>query len=163
MHLGERQTDHERDFKTGKSIARQRRTGTPGSERCLRLRIQPGHPQQNGRHERMHVTLKREVTKPAAANFLQQQARFDDFLEVFNQQRPHEALGMKYPAEVYQPSLRPYQGLPDLDYPCTTKPLWSLVAAASVWAAKRSTSAKSSQARQSASKRCTTTSGWSVL
>jgi putative transposase len=41
-------------------------------------RIQPGHPQQNGRHERMHLTLKKEATKPAAANFLQQQARFDD-------------------------------------------------------------------------------------
>jgi putative transposase len=44
-------------------------------------RIQPGHPQQNGRHERMHVTLKREATKPAAANVLQQQARFDTFVE----------------------------------------------------------------------------------
>jgi putative transposase len=84
-------------------------------------RIQPGHPQQNGRHERMHLTLKKEATKPAAANFLQQQARFDDFLEVFNQQRPHEALGMKCPAEVYQPAPRPYQGLPDLDYPLHDK------------------------------------------
>jgi putative transposase len=43
-------------------------------------RIQPGHPQQNGRHERMHLTLKREATKPAAANVLQQQARFDTFV-----------------------------------------------------------------------------------
>ena len=80
-------------------------------------RIRPGHPQQNGRHERMHLTLKKEATKPSAANFLQQQARFDDFLEVYNQQRPHEALDMKCPAEVYQPSTRLYQGLPDLDYP----------------------------------------------
>src|SRR6266704_992766 len=47
-------------------------------------RIKPGHPQQNGRHERMHLTLKREATKPAASNFLQQQARFDKFIEVFN-------------------------------------------------------------------------------
>src|SRR5205085_665227 len=60
-------------------------------------RIQPGHPQQNGRHERMHLTLKKEATKPAATTFLQQQARFDDFTEVFNNQRPHEALDMKYP------------------------------------------------------------------
>ena len=80
-------------------------------------RIQPGHPQQNGRHEPMHLTLKKETTKPAAANFLQQQARFDDFIEVFNQERPHQALDMKCPAEVYRPSTRVYQGLPDIDYP----------------------------------------------
>ncbi len=80
-------------------------------------RIKPGHPQQNGRHERMHLTLKKEATKPAAANFLQQQARFDKFTEVFNNERPHEALNMKCPAEVYQPSTRSYTGLPDIDYP----------------------------------------------
>ena len=79
-------------------------------------RIRPGHPQQNGRHERMHLTLKKETTKPAASNFLQQQAKFDDFIDIFNNQRPHEALGMKCPAEVYQPSTRSYQGLPDI-YP----------------------------------------------
>jgi putative transposase len=50
-------------------------------------------------------------------NFLQQQTRFDDFFEIFNNQRPHEALGMKCPAELYQPSTRPYQVLPDIDYP----------------------------------------------
>ncbi|WP_218940417.1 IS481 family transposase [Denitrobaculum tricleocarpae] len=80
-------------------------------------RIKPGHPQQNGRHERMHLTLKRETTKPAGQNSLQQQARFDDFIREFNEERPHEALDMKTPAEVYQPSLRPYQGLPELTYP----------------------------------------------
>ncbi len=80
-------------------------------------RIKPGHPQQNGRHERMHLTLKKETTKPAGANFLQQQARFDAFVEEFNAERPHEALGMKTPAEVYRASPRPYQGLPDIDYP----------------------------------------------
>ena len=80
-------------------------------------RIKPGHPQQNGRHERMHLTLKKETTKPAAANFLQQQARFDNFIEIFNNERPHEALDMKCPAEVYQPSNRIYIGLPDIDYP----------------------------------------------
>jgi putative transposase len=80
-------------------------------------RIQPGHPQQNGRHERMHLTLKKEATKPAAANFLQQQARFDKFIDVYNTERPHEALAMKCPAEIYQASPRPYQGLPDIDYP----------------------------------------------
>jgi putative transposase len=80
-------------------------------------RIQPGHPQQNGRHERMHLTLKKETTKPAAQNFLQQQARFDDFLDCYNDERPHQALDMKYPAELYQPSPRPYHGLDELHYP----------------------------------------------
>ena len=84
-------------------------------------RIKPGHPQQNGRHERMHLTLKKEATKPAAGKFLQQQARFDKFIEVFNNERPHEALDMKCPAEVYQPSPRPYNGLPDIDYPLHDK------------------------------------------
>jgi putative transposase len=80
-------------------------------------RIQPGHPQQNGRHERMHLTLKLETTKPAGRNFLQQQAKFDDFIECFNNERPHQALRMRYPAERYVPSTRPYRGLPELDYP----------------------------------------------
>src|SRR6185436_11057196 len=64
-------------------------------------RITPGQPQQNGRHERMHLTLKKEATKPAAANVLQQQARFDTFVGQFNRERPHQALGMKVPADVY--------------------------------------------------------------
>ncbi len=72
-------------------------------------RIQPGNPQQNGRHERMHLTLKKETTKPAANNFLQQQEKFDRFIECYNQERPHQAIGMKYPAELYQPSPRLYQ------------------------------------------------------
>ena len=80
-------------------------------------RIEPGKPQQNGRHERMHLTLKKEATKPAAANFLQQQARFDKFMDIFNNERPHEALDMKCPAEVYQLSQHLYTGLPDIDYP----------------------------------------------
>jgi putative transposase len=80
-------------------------------------RIKPGHPQQNGRHERMHLTLKKEATKPAARNFLQQQARFDDFIDCYNNERPHQALGMRYPAELYRPSAQHYRGLGDLDYP----------------------------------------------
>ncbi len=80
-------------------------------------RIKPGHPQQNGRHERMHLTLKKQVTKPAGMNTLQQQQKFDDFQEEFNKERPHEALDMKCPAEVYTPSQRPYRGLPDISYP----------------------------------------------
>jgi len=80
-------------------------------------RIQPGNPQQNGRHERMHLTLKKETTKPAANNFLQQQEKFDRFIECYNQERPHQAIGMKYPAELYQPSARLYSGLTELEYP----------------------------------------------
>src|SRR5438105_12058378 len=64
-------------------------------------RIAPGHPQQNGRHERMHLTLKTEATKPAASNVLQQQARFDAFVERYNHGRPHQALGMKVPPDIY--------------------------------------------------------------
>jgi len=80
-------------------------------------RIRPGHPQQNGRHERMHLTLKQEATRPAGANMLQQQAKFDAFLDEFNNERPHQALSMKCPAELYSASVRPYQGIPQPHYP----------------------------------------------
>lgn len=80
-------------------------------------RIKPGNPQQNGRHERMHLTLKKEATKPAGENLLQQQETFDRFIEEFNTERPHQALEMKCPKEVYASSTRRYQGLPDLSYP----------------------------------------------
>jgi transposase InsO family protein len=80
-------------------------------------RIKPGQPQQNGRHERMHLTLKKEATRPPGMNSLQQQARFDAFVREFNAERPHEALAMKCPAEVYRPSPRPYDGLPEIAYP----------------------------------------------
>jgi len=80
-------------------------------------RIKPGCPQQNGRHERMHLTLKKETTRPPGINSLQQQARFDDFIHEFNTERPHEALHMKTPNEVYTPSARPYKGLPEVEYP----------------------------------------------
>ena len=80
-------------------------------------RIKPGHPQQNGRHERMHLTLKKEATRPAGANLLQQQAKFDAFLEEFHNERPHEALAMKCPAEVYTASTKPYRGIAEPHYP----------------------------------------------
>ena len=80
-------------------------------------RIKPGHPQQNGRHERMHLTLKQEATRPAGANLLQQQAKFDAFQQEFNHERPHEALHMQCPAEVYTPSRKPYRGLQEPHYP----------------------------------------------
>ena len=80
-------------------------------------RIKPGNPQQNGRHERMHLTLKKEATKPAAKNLLQQQDKFDRFIDTYNRDRPHQAIGMKYPAELYVKSARPYQGIGELEYP----------------------------------------------
>jgi putative transposase len=80
-------------------------------------RIAPGHPEQNGRHERLHLTLKLEATRPASANTLQQQARFDTFVHQYNHERPHQALDMATPASRYQPSPRPYQGVDELEYP----------------------------------------------
>lgn len=81
-------------------------------------RIKPGCPQQNGRHERMHRTLKHETTKPPARNLGAQQRAFDRFVAEFNTERPHEALGQRPPVRVYVPSQRPYPArLPLIEYP----------------------------------------------
>lgn len=80
-------------------------------------RIKPGNPQQNGRHERMHLTLKKETTKPAAFNFLQQQERFDDFIEVYNNERPHQGIDGAYPGDLYTPSARAYEPPQEPEYP----------------------------------------------
>jgi putative transposase len=80
-------------------------------------RIKPGHPEQNGRHERMHLTLKQATTKPPGGNLLQQQAKFEDFIHEYNYERPHQALDMKCPADLYHRSERPYRGLPEVEYP----------------------------------------------
>ena len=80
-------------------------------------RIRPGRPQQNGRHERMHLTLKKETTRPPGMNSLQQQARFDAFVREFNTERPHEALDMRRRPMATAPSVKTYGGLPELDYP----------------------------------------------
>lgn len=71
----------------------------------------PAHPEQNGRHERMHRDLKAEATRPAAANRRAQQKKFDKYIVEYNTVRPHEALGMKTPAEEYVKSAREYQGV----------------------------------------------------
>ena len=71
-------------------------------------RIEPGHPEQNGRHERMHRTLQQETAQPTAANRRGQQRAFDEFRREYNQLRPHEALGMRTPETVYAASPRPY-------------------------------------------------------
>ena len=81
-------------------------------------RIRPAHPEENGQHERMHRTLKFETTRPPRTNLLQQQERFDEFVEEFNHERPHEALAMKRPAQLYKPSPRKLPAvLAELDYP----------------------------------------------
>jgi transposase InsO family protein len=81
-------------------------------------RIEPGEPQQNGRHERMHRTLKQETAKPPAASVVQQQKRFEEFVRIYNEERPHEALGGRTPADRYESSPREFpERLPEMDYP----------------------------------------------
>ena len=81
-------------------------------------RIVPGRPDQNGRHERMHRTLKRETALPPCATARAQQRSFDRFRTLFNTERPHEALNNTLPAQWYRPSLRPYPArLAAVEYP----------------------------------------------
>jgi putative transposase len=80
-------------------------------------RIKLGHPEQNGRHERMHLTLKKATAFPAGKNFLEQQDKFEFFQKEYNEERPHQALKMKFPSELYQSSDRVYRGIGRLDYP----------------------------------------------
>jgi hypothetical protein len=83
-------------------------------------RIQPAHPEQNGRHERMHRTLKQETMSPLAANRRAQQRRFDQFRHEYNQLRPHEALGMRTPDSCYTASPCPFPvRLPEPEYPAS--------------------------------------------
>ena len=80
-------------------------------------RIKPGRPDQNGRHERMHRTLREDALCPPQPNLRQQQHAFDQFRTVYNDERPHEALGQKPPARSYRPSRRPFpRQLPELEY-----------------------------------------------
>jgi transposase InsO family protein len=103
--------------------------GSPGLARLSRLslwwirlgirieRIVPGHPEQNGAHERMHRTLKAETTRPPEQTLERQQRRFDDFRDAYNNERPHEALGQKRPTTIDRPSTRPYpESLPPIEY-----------------------------------------------
>ena len=81
-------------------------------------RIEPGCPQQNGRHERMHRTLKRGSCTPPRASLAAQQRAFDRFKTEYNEERPHHALGKATPVQLYQASPRPYPSrLPELEYP----------------------------------------------
>jgi len=102
---------------------------TPLSVRLIKLgivleRIAPGKPQQNGRHERFHLSMLPLAQAPKADRAAQQQA-FDDFRVEYNQMRPHEALGQTPPAEHYRPSLRPAPRTPpEPDYPAEAAVRW---------------------------------------
>jgi transposase InsO family protein len=103
-------------------------TGLAGLSRLsvwwIRLGIRPeridlGAPQQNGRHERFHLTLKKETASPPRSTLHSQQRAFADFEHEYNFVRPHEALGQRTPASIYRPSARPFPPqLPELVYPC---------------------------------------------
>jgi transposase InsO family protein len=81
-------------------------------------RIEPGHPEQNGRHERMHKTLKAHTASPPAKTLTAQQEQFNAFRKEYNEERPHEALQMRTPAALYQRSVREYPSrLPEITYP----------------------------------------------
>ena len=81
-------------------------------------RIEPGHPEQNGRHERMHRTLKAQTAAPPASNLSVQQKRFNGFMAEYNQERPHSSLKMRTPSSCYRGSDRPFpKRLPEIDYP----------------------------------------------
>jgi transposase InsO family protein len=81
-------------------------------------RIERGHPEQNGSHERMHRTLKDEAARPAAPTWRGQQKRLREFRVAYNEVRPHDSLQGRTPASCYMPSPRPYtNGTPGLDYP----------------------------------------------
>ena len=80
--------------------------------------IEPGHPEQNGRHERMHRTLKRHTARPPAASGRAQQRRFNAFRTEYNEERPHEALDQETLASRYQRAAREYTDrLPEIEYP----------------------------------------------
>ncbi len=88
-------------------------------------RIDPGKPEQNGRHERMHKTLKAETCREPARTLRAQQQLFDAFRQTFNEVRPHEALGQVPPAQVYASSPRPFpERLPELTYPTADAVRW---------------------------------------
>jgi transposase InsO family protein len=101
-------------------------------------RIAPGCPQQNGRHERMHQTLKQETAAPPRANLRRQQEAFRAFKQEYNYERPHEALGNRTPAEVYAPSPRGYPShLPELEYPAGAHLRWVSQQGSVKWKSQR--------------------------
>lgn len=98
------------------------------------MRIEPSHPEQNGAHERMHRTLKAETARPPAPNPRAQQRRFDRFRKIYNEERPHEALGQKTPASRWRPSPRPYpERVPVPEYPDRFEVRWVSDAGTFCW------------------------------
>jgi len=112
-------TDNGSPFASSHALARLSRLSVWWLRLGIRpVLIQPGHPEQNGRHERMHRTLKAETTRPPAVDAAGQQERFERFRRIYNEQRPHEALGQIPPAEVYETSPRRYPSrLEPCEYP----------------------------------------------
>jgi transposase InsO family protein len=112
-------TDNGSPFASICALARLSRLSVRWLKLGIRLeRIEPGHPEQNGRHERMHRTLKQETARPPAVSRGAQQERFDRFRSIYNEQRPHEGLAQQTPAELYHPSGRPYpEKPPEPEYP----------------------------------------------
>ena len=101
-------------------------------------RIEPGCPQQNGRHERMHQTLKQETAAPPRDNLRRQQDAFRIFERQYNYERPHEALGYRTPADVYVPSPRMYPSrLPELVYPAGAHLRWVSQQGSVKWKSQR--------------------------
>lgn len=112
-------TDNGSPFASASSLARLSRLSVWWIKLGIRpVLIQPGHPEQNGRHERMHRTLGAETARPPAADGPRQQERFEQFRRTYNELRPHEALGQIPPSEVYESSPRPYPSkLQPCEYP----------------------------------------------
>lgn len=112
-------TDNGSPFAAAHSLSRLSRLSVWWIKLGIRpVLIQPGRPDQNGRHERMHRTLKAETTRPPGAEAVEQQERFEEFRRTYNEQRPHEALGQATPAQFYEPSKRPYPSrLAPWEYP----------------------------------------------
>jgi transposase InsO family protein len=105
-------TDNGEPF-AGSGIGRLSRLSVWWMKQRIRVdRIDPGKPQQNGRHERMHGVLKQETALPPAASLPAQQRRFDRFVPEYNDERPHEALGGRVPSELWRPSPRRYEEHP---------------------------------------------------
>ena len=81
-------------------------------------RIRPGNPQENGRHERMHLTLKQETALPPRSSLKSQQKAFDAFIQEYNYERPHGGLKNRFPGEFYKPSKREFpEKIPEMAYP----------------------------------------------
>lgn len=128
------------------------------------LYTHPAAPSEPGYPEVMIIAADENSSRakfglPAGENFLQQQARFDDFIDYFNHERPHQALAMKTPAERYQSSPRPYRGLAEIDYPFHDKTVTVTTCGRICIRRKKVNLSPSSQDKRSASNRSTSGSG----